>query len=265
MLADHLYERFGTPDMAVALHDTNTRAAGTVSVTSGAAQASSTSVDVTIRGIGGHGAAPQLTKDPIVMAAEFIVQLQTIVSRQESPQDPAVVTVGRIYGGTKRNIIPNEVKLELTCRAFSDHARQVILDGTRHTAQGVAISAGVPEDLFPIVTVLDDESTPVMYNNLALTARVRAALVQALGQKDVFDEPPLMGSEDFGIFGLSGHKIPTVMFRLGAMETTKFAAAEAAGAVLPGPHNSHFQPDPEPTLRTGVIAMTSVAISLLQE
>ena len=236
MLADHLYERFGTPDMAVALHDTNTRAAGTVSVTSGAAQASSTSVDVTIRGIGGHGAAPQLTKDPIVMAAEFIVQLQTIVSRQESPQD----------GGTKRNIIPNEVKLELTCRAFSDHARQVILDGIRHTAQGVAISAGVPEDLFPIVTVIDDESAPVNYNNPALTARVRAALVQTLGQKNVFDEPPIMSSEDFGVFGLPDHKIPTVMFRLGAMEATKFAAAEAAGTVLPGPHNSHFQPDPQP-------------------
>ena len=265
MLADHLYERFGTPDMAIALHDTNTRAAGTVSVTSGAAQASSTSVDVTIRGIGGHGAAPQLAKDPVVMAAEFIVQLQTIVSRQESPLDPAVVTVGHIYGGTKRNIIPNEVKLELTTRAFSDHARQVILDGIRHTAQGVAVSAGVPDNLFPIVTVLDDESTPVMYNNPALTVRVKAALVQALGQKNVFDEPPIMGSEDFGVFGLPDHKIPTVMFRLGAMEPAKFAAAEAAGTVLPGPHNSHFQPDPEPTLRTGVIAMTSVAISLLQK
>jgi amidohydrolase len=265
MLADHLYERFGTPDMAVALHDSNTLAAGTVSVTSGAAQASSTSVDVTIRGIGGHGAAPQLTKDPIVMAAEFIVQLQTIVSRQESPQDPAVVTVGHIEGGTKRNIIPNEVKLELTTRAFTDKARQIILDGIRNTARGVAISAGVPDNLFPIVTVLDDESTPVNYNNPALNDRVKAALVQALGTKNVFDEPPIMGSEDFGVFGLPGHKIPTVMFRLGAMEPNKFAAATAAGTILPGPHSSHFQPDPEPTLRTGVIAMTTVAISLLQK
>ncbi len=265
MLADHLYERFGTPDMAVALHDTNTRAAGTLSVTSGAAQASSTSVDVTIRGIGGHGAAPQLAKDPVVMAAEFIVQLQTIVSRQQSPQDPAVVSVGYIEGGTKRNIIPNQVKLELTARAFSDKARQITLDGIRNTAKGVAISAGVPDNLFPIVTLLDNESTPVMYNNPALTARVKTALVQALGQMNVFDEPPLMGSEDFGIFGLPDHKIPTVMFRLGAMEPDKFAAAEASGTVLPGPHNSHFQPDPEPTLRTGITAMTSVAIALLQK
>jgi hippurate hydrolase len=265
MLADHLYERFGMPTMAVALHDSNTLAAGTVSVTSGAAQASSTSVDVTIRGIGGHGAAPQLTKDPVVMAAQFIVQLQTIVSRQESPLDPAVVTVGHIEGGTKRNIIPNEVKLELTTRAFSDKARQIILDGIRNTARGVAVSAGVPDNLYPIVTVLDNESTPVNYNNPALDDRVRAALVQALGAKNVFDEPPIMGSEDFGVFGLADHKIPTVMFRLGAMNPEKFAAATAAGKVLPGPHNSHFQPDPEPTLRTGVIAMTTVAISLLQE
>jgi amidohydrolase len=265
MLADHLYERFGTPDMAVALHDTNSRAAGTVGITSGAAQASSTSVDVTIRGVGGHGAAPQLAKDPVVMAAEFIVQLQTIVSRQENPLDPAVVTVGRIYGGTKRNIIPNEVKLELTTRCFSDHARQVILDGIGNTARGVAVSNGVPDDLFPIVTVLDAESTPVNYNNPALTARVRAALVQALGAQNVIDEPPIMASEDFGAFGLEGHKIPTVMFWLGAMNPEKFSAAEAAGKLLPGPHNSHFQPDPEPTLRTGVVAMTSVAISLLQK
>lgn len=265
MLADHIYERFGTPDMAVALHDTNTRAAGTVAVTSGAAQASSTSVDVTIRGIGGHGAKPELTKDPVVMAAEFIVQLQTIVSRQESPLDPAVVTVGHIYGGTKRNIIPNEVKLELTTRAFSDNTRQIILDGIRRTAQGVAVSAGVPDNLLPIVTVLDDESTPVTYNNPGLNDRVKAALIEALGAKNVFDEPKIMGSEDFGIFGLPGHKIPTVMFRLGAMEPAKFAAAEAAGTMLPGPHNSHFEPDPELTLRTGVTAMTSVAIALLQK
>jgi amidohydrolase len=265
MLTDHLYERFGTPDMGIALHDTNSRAAGTVGVTSGAAQAGSTSVDVTIRGIGGHGAAPQLAKDPVVMAAEFIVQLQTIVSRQENPLDPAVVTVGRIYGGTKRNIVPNQVKLELTTRCFSDHARQVILDGIGNTARGVAVSNGVPDDLFPIVTVLDAESTPVNYNNPALTARVRLALVRALGAQNVIDEPPLMASEDFGAFGLEGHKIPTTMFWLGAMDPEKFAAAQAAGKLLPGPHNSHFQPDPEPTLRTGVIAMTTVAISLLQK
>jgi metal-dependent amidase/aminoacylase/carboxypeptidase family protein len=193
------------------------------------------------------------------------VQLQTIVSRQEDPRDPAVVTVGDIHGGTKRNIIPYEVKMELTTRAFSDKARQIILDGIQRTAQGVALSAGVPADRAPIVKVLDDESTPVTYNNPALSVRVKAALTSALGGQNVFDSLPIMGSEDFGVFGLEGHKLPTVIFWLGAMEPATYAAAQQAGKVLPGTHTSKFQPDPEPTLRTGVIAMTSVAISLLQK
>jgi len=265
MLADHLYDRFGTPDLAIALHDTNTRAAGTVSITSGPALTSSTSVDVVMRGIGAHGAQPQAGKDPIVMAGEFIVQLQTIVSRQEGPRDPAIVTIGDIHGGTKRNIIPNEVKMEITARAYSDKARQIIVDGIRRTAQGVALSAGVPADLAPIVTVLDAESTPVMYNDPALAARVKAALVKALGANNVIDEEPGTASEDFGIFGLEGRKIPIVMFGLGAIDPVKFAAAQAEGRLLPGPHNSRFEPVPEPTLRTGVKAMTSVAIALLQK
>jgi len=265
MLADHLYERLGTPDLAIALHDTNSRAAGTVAITSGPTLASSTSVDVVMRGIGGHGAAPQEGKDPIVMAGEFIVQLQTIVSRQENPRDPAVVTVGDIHGGTKRNIIPYDVKMELTTRAFSDKGRQIIVDGIQRAAQGVALSAGVPAELAPIVTVLEAESTPVMYNDPTLAARVKAALVTALGAANVFDEEPIMASEDFGVLGLPGRKIPTVMFWLGAMDPVKLAAAQAAGKSLPGPHTSLFEPLPEPTLRTGVTAMTSVAIALLQQ
>jgi len=265
MLADHLYDRFGTPDLAIALHDTNTRAAGTVSITSGPALTSGTSVDVVLRGIGAHGAQPQAGKDPIVMAGEFIVQLQTIVSRQEDPRDPAIVTIGDIHGGTKRNIIPNEVKMEITARAYSDKSRQIILDGIRRTAMGVALSAGVPEDLSPIVTVLEAESTPVMYNDPALTARVKAALIKTLGAGNVIDEEPGTASEDFGIFGLEGRKIPTVMFGLGAIDPAKFSAAQTAGKLLPGPHNSRFEPLPEPTLRTGVKAMTSVAIALLQK
>jgi amidohydrolase len=263
MLADHLYERFGTPDFAIALHDTNVHPAGVVSVTSGYAMAGVTSIDVTLRGVGGHGAKPQETKDPIVMAGEFIVQLQTIVSRQVNPRDPAVVTIGDIHGGTKRNVIPNEVKMELTTRAFSDDAFKVIVSGIERIAQGVALSAGVPEDRKPIVTVLDD-STPSIYNNPVLNARVRASLVNVLGVANVYDDEPVMSSEDFGLFGLPVHKIPTVLFRLGAMDPVKFAEAQKAGTLLPGVHTSRFQPIPEPTLRTGVTAMTSVAMSLLQ-
>jgi len=264
MMADHLYDRFGKPDLAIALHDTSTLPAGMVGVTSGPALASSISVDVTMRGIGGHGSAPQAGKDPITMAAEFIVQLQTVVSRQEDPQDPAVITVGDIHGGTKRNIIPNEVKMELTTRAFSDKARQTILTGIRQTAAGVAISMGIPENLAPIVTVLENESTPVLYNDPKLALRVKTALVKALGEKNVVDTPRIMGSEDFGVLGYEDHKIPVTMFWLGAADPQKLAAATAAGKELPGPHTSKFEPLPEPTLKTGVTAMTSAAISLLQ-
>jgi hippurate hydrolase len=264
MVDDHLYERFGKPDFAIALHDTNGRAAGTVSLTSGAAMAGSTSVDVVIRGIGGHGSQPQVTKDPIVMAGEFIVQLQTIVSRQENPRDPAVVTVGDIHGGTKRNIIPNEVKLELTTRAFTPQARQIIVDGIKHTARGVGVAAGLPDELMPVVTVLDGESTPVLYNDPALTLKIKSALAGALGAQNVFDEDPIMASEDFGALGLENHQIPTVLFWLGAMDPEKFAAAAQSGKMLPGLHTGKFAPVPETTLRTGVTAMSSAAIALLQ-
>jgi hippurate hydrolase len=263
MLADDLYARFGTPELAVMLHD-GLEPAGKVGIVSGAALAGVTSVDVVLRGVGGHGARPQDGIDPIVMAGEFIVQLQTIVSRRQDPRDPAVVTIGSIHGGTKRNIIPNEVKLELTTRAFSDKARAIILDGIRRTADGVALAAGVPPDRAPIVTVVESEVGPVTYNDPALTARVKAALVGGIGAENVIDEQPIMVSEDFGYFGLEGRKIPTVMFWLGAMEPAKVAAAQASGVALPGHHTSRFQPLPEPTLRTGVTAMTAVAIALLQ-
>jgi hippurate hydrolase len=263
MLADHLYERFGTPDMVIGLHDTNLHAAGSIGITAGPAMASSTSIDITVRGIGGHGAYPFLGRDPIVLAALFITQIQTIVSREEDPRDPSVVTVGDIHGGTKRNIIPDEVKLELTARAFSDKARQTIVDGLRQMALGIATSAGLPPDKMPTVTVLDTESTPFLYNDPALSARVKATLQTTIGADNVFDDPRAMGSEDVGIFGLNG-KIPVVYYWLGAMYPDRFAAAKAAGKELPGMHTSHFEPDPEPTLTTGVRSMTAVAISLLQ-
>jgi len=264
MLADHLYERFGRPDKIIGLHDTNTIAAGKVGIMAGPAMASSTSIDVVIRGIGGHGAYPQLGRDPVTLAALFITQIQTIVSREQDPQDPAVVTVGDIHGGTKRNIIPDQVKLELTTRAFSDKARETTITGLRQMAAGITTSAGLPPEKAATVTVLDDESTPVQFNDPALTASVKATLVKTLGAANVLPVEKTMGSEDVGVFGLDRQQIPVVYFRLGAMDPHKLAAAEAAAKELPGMHTSRFEPLPQPTIQTGVTAMSAVAISLLQ-
>jgi hippurate hydrolase len=242
--------------------------AGTVGLIAGAASASSTSVDVVIRGIGGHGSAPQVGRDPVTLAAYYITEIQTIVSREEDPQDPTVVTVGSIHGGTKRNIIPNEVKLELTTRSYSDKSRQLVIDGLKQIAAGITTSANLPADKAATVTVLDNESTPVQYNDPAMTTQVHDALVKTLGAERVRPAEKVMGSEDVGVFGMSAdlkrYEIPVVYFRLGAMDPEKLAAAEAAGKRLPGPHTSRFEPLPKPTLETGVTAMSAVATALLQ-
>jgi hippurate hydrolase len=264
MVADHLYERFGRPDSIIGLHDTNYLAAGTVGIRGGPSLSSSTSIDVVIRGIGGHGASPQSGRDPITLAALYITQIQTIVSREEDPQDPTVVTVGSIHGGTKRNIIPDAVKLELTTRSFTDKSRDIVIQGLKQMAAGLTASAGLPPDKAATVTVLEDESVPVLYNDPAQTDRVKATLVKTFGAENVADIPRVMGSEDVGVFALPNHEIPLTYFGLGATDPTKLAAAKAAGKELPGLHTSRFEPLPEPTLRTGVTAMTAVALSLLQ-
>jgi hippurate hydrolase len=262
MLADHMYERFGRPDVAIALHDANF-AAGKISVVAGPALASSTSIDVVMRGVGSHGSQPEAGKDPIVMAAEFVTELQTVVSRSVPPQQPAVVTVGQIHGGTKRNIIPDEVKMELTTRSYSESVRQTIIEGVKRTAQGVAIAAGVPEDRMPVVTVLDDESTPAMINNVELSAKLQKLFAEKLGPENVIERKAIMGSEDFGVFSLE-ERIPAVIFWLGAYDPAKVAESERTGKALPSPHSPLFAPLPEPALRTGVTAMTDAALALLQ-
>jgi amidohydrolase len=268
MLADGIYKRFGTPDAIIGLHDTNLLPAGKVGVLGGPMMASSTSIDVIIHGIGGHGAYPQLGRDPITLAALYITQIQTIVSREQDPHDPTVITVGDIHGGTKRNIIPNEVKLELTARAFTPHARQVTIDGLRAMAAGITASAGLPPDKAAEVKVLDDESTPPQVNDPALTNKVRAALDKALGKSNVEDADQAMGSEDVGIFGDAqfngGKAIPVVYFRLGAMDPAILNGALKAGTLPPGLHTSRFAPVPQPTLDTGVKALTAGTIALLQ-
>jgi len=263
MLAAGLYRRFPKPDFAIALHDSATLPAGTVATVEGYALANSTSVDITVRGIGGHGAWPHTTKDPIVLAARIVTALQTIVSRETRPIDPAVVTVGSIHGGTKHNIIPDEVKLQLTLRSYTDAVRQHTLEAIRRICRGEAIAAGLPEDLMPIVTVKDDQFTPATYNDPALTRRLRQAFTTAIGAENVQTVEPVMGGEDFSEFGRTTEKVPLCLFWLGAVDPAKVAESARTGSPLPSLHSSKFAPVPEPTIKTGVLTMSSAALELL--
>jgi len=263
MLADGLYERFGRPDYVLSEHDDSVTPAGSISIKGGPLLASSTSIDVTMRGIGAHGSAPQFSKDPVLMAAEFVVLAQTIVARQIDPQQPAVLTVGTIHGGTKRNIISEEVTMGLTLRTYSDKVRDQIIADIRRTAEGIAIGYGVPQDRMPIVTVSQSEITPATYNDLEFAERLRTIAVAALGADHVETSDSVMGSEDVGLLTLDG-KIPGVMFRLGAADPEKLAHAKETGVPLPGPHSPLFAPVYAPTITTGVTAMTAMALDLLK-
>jgi hippurate hydrolase len=264
LLRDGLYTKVPRPDYAIALHDTNDFAAGTVAYIPGYALASSTSVDIKIRGVGGHGSRPDSTKDPIVLAAQVILALQTIVSRENSPLDPAVITVGSIHGGVKHNIISDEVNLQLTVRAYKEQVRQKLLASIERITKGIAAAAGVPADRVPIVKISETEVTTATYNDPALTETVAQALMKALGQENVLKAEPIMGSEDFGYLGLD-RKIPTTMFMLGAADPEKLKAARASGTNMPSLHSPFFAPPPEPTLRTGVRAMTAVVLELMKK
>jgi hippurate hydrolase len=261
MLTDHLYERFGRPDFVLAEHDTNDVAAGSIAIKGGPLMASSTSINVTIRGIGGHGSAPQAGKDPIVLAAEFVLVAQTIVSRQINPQQPAVLTVGTIHGGTRSNIIPDEVTLGLSLRTYSLAERDQILADVRRTANGLAEAYGIPADHMPTVTVI--ESTPVTFNDPALAERLRASAMAALGKDHVVEARAIMASEDVDLFSLDG-QIPAVMYWLGAADAGKLEESRKSGVPLPGLHSALFAPVYAPAIKTGVTAMTAMALDLLK-
>ena len=262
MLRDNLYTNFPKPDFAIALHDKPELETGKVGYTPGYSMASATSIDIKIRGVGGHGSAPENTKDPVVVAAQVVMALQTIVSRENSPLDPAVVTVGSIHGGTRYNIIPDEVNLQLTVRTYKEDVRKRILASIERIVKGVAMTAGVPEDRAPIVKV--SEGTGATFNDPQLIERLAGVFKQALGEENVVKVPPIMASEDFGYFSLD-HKIPATLFWLGASEPAKVKANRETGAALPGLHSALFAPVPESTLRTGVKAMTSAVLDLMKK
>lgn len=264
VLRDGLYERFPKPDYVIALHDSADLEAGKVGYTPGYAMASSTSVDIKIRGLGGHGARPESTKDPIVVAAQVILALQTIVSREDSPLDPVVVTVGSIHGGTKHNIIPDEVNLQLTVRTYKEEVRKKVLASIERITRGIATAAGIPDDRAPIVKVSDLQATTATYNDPQLSERLATVFVKALGQDNVVKLPPVMMSEDFGFLSLD-QKIPATLFTLGAVEPAKVKLSKETGTPLPSLHSALFAPLPEPALRTGIKAMTSAVLDLMKK
>ncbi len=263
MLSAGLYRKFPTPSYAICLHDDAVNAAGTVGFPEGFVTSTSDSVDITVHGVGGHGSRPDMTKDPVVLASQIVLALQTIVSREIKPGETAVVTVGTISGGNKRNIIPDEVKLELTVRSYTEVVRQRLLGAIKRIAKGQAEAAGIPEDLLPTVVVLEGETTPATYNDPALTARVRAAVLGAVGAARVVPSEPVTGSEDFSQFGRTVERVPICFFRLGATSPELLAESERTGVPVPFLHSSKFAPVPGPTLRTGITAMSAAALDLL--
>jgi amidohydrolase len=264
LLKDSLYEKFGKPDFALGFHDKADLETGRVGVTEGYATANVDSVDVTVRGVGGHGAYPHKTKDPIVLAAEIVNAWQTIASRENNPVDPIVITVGSIHGGTKNNIIPDEVKMQLTVRTYKAETRERVLAAIDRIAKGCAMAAGVPPERAPIVTVSKNEFCPATYNNPELTKRLIPVWKSSLGDENVKIVDAVMGGEDFSEYTLPDHSIPAVNFHFGAVEPAKIAEYKEAGKELPTLHSSKFAPVPEPTIRTGVLAMTAAVLDLLK-
>ncbi len=262
MIADGLFTRFPRPDYCLALHVNGSLPAGSVGHTEGFALANVDTVDITFRGVGGHGSAPHATKDPIVIAAQAILAFQTIVSRETEPGNPAVVTVGSIHGGTKHNIIPDEVKLQLTVRSYTDEVRTNTVASIKRISRAMAQAAGVPENRMPLVT-LSDESVSATYNDPPLTRRLSGAFQTWLGADKTVAVKAIMGAEDFSEFGRTKERIPICMFWLGAVEPKQVEESKRSGTPLPSLHSSRFAPVPEPTIRTGVTAMTAAVLELV--
>ena len=262
MLSDGLYTRFPRPDYAIALHVSANRPAGVIGHTEGPATATVNSIDITVRGVGGHGSAPHTTKDPILLASQIVVALQSIVSREIKPGTPAVVTVGTMRGGTKRNIISEEVKLELTLRSFDDQVAEHLIASIKRICAGIAQAAGVPEDRLPIVTVTP-EYAPVLVNTVELTRRLTGTFTEWFGKDGLEVRPAATGAEDFSEFGRTVDKVPLTMWFVGAADPAKFAAAEKSGVPMYSNHSPIAEFVPEPTLEVCVTSMSAAVLDLL--
>jgi amidohydrolase len=261
LLRGGLYTKFSKPLYCIALHDDASLAVGKIGWTKQYALANVNSVDITVRGAGGHGAYPHMTKDPIVIAAEIVMALQTIVSREVPPGEPAVVTVGSIHGGTKHNIIPDEVKLQLTVRSYKKEIREQLLRSIERITKGIVASAGVPADRQPIIQV--DEGTPAVYNNPELVDRLLPVFRKTFGEENVVERKPVMGGEDFSRYSLDDYSVPIFLFWLGAVDPKRIEESARTNQPLPSLHSSLFAPVPEPAMKTGIKAMTAAVIALM--
>jgi hippurate hydrolase len=258
MIADGLFKRFPRPDYCLGLHCAPHLPHGVIGYSEGLLLANVDTIDITVKGKGGHGSAPHLTIDPIVVAARIILDLQTLVSREVNPLDAAVVTVGSIHGGTKHNIIPSEVKLQLTVRSFKDDVRQHLLEGIHRISKAAALAARAPE---PAMRVELDDFTPALINDAALAKKTAAMWHQVLGKDNVKEVPPIMGGEDFARYG---KEVPIFFYFLGTADPEQFAAWKKGGPELPGMHTDRYFPIIQPSIRSGVLAMSSAALNLLK-
>ena len=262
MLDDGLFKRFPKPDTVIAFHDNSGLPAGVIGYTDGPALANVDGIDIKVRGVGGHGAVPQLTRDPIVLAARIVTSLQTLVSRETSPFDTAVVTVGSFHSGSKRNIISDEANLQLTVRTYSPAVRAHLLDGISRIARGEAIAAGLPDDLMPIVTK-DGESADATFNTHELTMRMARLFTDRFGPDRVKPVQASMASEDFGVFHLTEPSIQSLIFWVGGVPQDKWDAAGGDVARLPSLHSALWAPDAEKVIATASEALTAAALDIL--
>ena len=265
MLADGLFTRFPKPAYVLGFHDAAVLPAGQIGITPGYALANVDSVDITVRGVGGHGALPATTKDPIVLASRIVTTLQTLVSRENDPLKPAVVTVGSFHSGAKHNIISDEAKLQLTVRSYQPEVRKALLEGIARIARGEAIAAGMPDDRMPIVTVREELSTPATFNTEKLTNRARDLFTAHFGAERMASPPPAMVGEDFSRFHLADKSIESLLFWVGGTPRPKWDAAGGDPQKLPSLHSPFWAPDADAVISTATEAMTVASLDILKK
>jgi hippurate hydrolase len=262
MLRDGLYTRFPKPDVAIAFHDSAQLPAGTIGMVDGYAMANVDSVDILVKGEGGHGAYPHLAKDPIVLASRIVTTLQTLISRETDPLESGVVTVGSFQAGTKHNIIPPDAKLQITVRSYKPEVRRHLLDGIARIAKGEAIAAGLPDDRMPVVG-LQDQNTPATFNTHAITTRLTDLFTARFGKDRVVPVRAQMGGEDFSEFHLADPANEAVLFWVGGVRKDKWDAAKGDVTRLPSIHSPFWAPDADAVISTAVEAMTTAALNVL--